>query len=158
MRRWVILQSLETYYHNYVTHMLEAELQRRVYRLAEQGQPITANLLCDLKGSILQEFWGDDVVIDEGATLTWMRQPHYYMGLYPFTYSAGLTISTVCAEQIYTEGQPAIDRWLSALRAGGTLKPLELAELAGVNMASPEPIRQAVAYVGSLITELEESF
>ena len=158
MRRWVILQSLETYYHNYVTHMLEAEFQRRVYRLAEQGQPITANLLCDIKGSVLKEFWGDEVVIDEEATLTWMRQPHYYMGLYPFTYSAGLTISTVCAQQIYTEGQAAVDRWLAVLRAGGTLKPLELAALAGVDMSSPEPIRQAVAYVGSLIAELEESF
>ncbi len=158
MRRWVILQSLETYYHNYVTHMLEAELQRRVYKLAEAGRPITANLLCDLKGSVLQEFWGDEVIIDEGAALTWMRQPHYYMGLYPYTYSAGLTISTVCAQKFEAEGQPAVERWLEALKAGGTLKPLELARLAGVDMEKPEPIREAVAYVGSLIQELEESF
>ncbi len=158
MRRWVILQSLETYYHNYVTHMLEAELQRRVYRMAEQGQPITANLLCDLKGSVLQEFWGEDVVIDEGATLTWMRQPHYYMGLYPYTYSAGLTVSTVCAKHIQEEGQPAVERWLDALRAGGTLRPLELIKLAGVDMEKPEPIKEAVAYVGSLIAELDKSF
>jgi len=158
MRRWVILQSLETYYHNYVTHMLEAELQRRVYKLAEAGKPITANLLCDLKGTILQEFWGDEVVIDEGAALTWMRQPHYYMGLYPYTYSAGLTVATVCAQQFEKEGKPAVERWLAALKAGGTLRPLELARLAGVDMEKPEPIKQAVAYVGSLIQELEDSF
>ena len=39
MRRWVILQSLETYYHNYVTHMLEAELQRRVYSSLSKAGP-----------------------------------------------------------------------------------------------------------------------
>ena len=158
MRRWVILQSLETYYHNYVTHMLEAELQRRVYKLAEQGRPITANLLCDLKGSVLDEFWGGEVVIDEGATLTWMRQPHYYMGLYPYTYSAGLTVSTVCAQRFEEEGPAAVERWLEALRAGGTLRPLEITKLAGVDMEKPDPIKGAVAYVGSLIQELEASF
>lgn len=158
MRRWVILQSLETYYHNYVTHMLEAELQRRVYKLAEQGRPITANLLCDLKGSVLDEFWGGEVVIDEGATLTWMRQPHYYMGLYPYTYSAGLTVSTVCAQRFEEEGPAAVERWLEALRAGGTLRPLEITKLAGVDMEKPDPIKEAVAYVGSLIQELEASF
>lgn len=100
MRRWVILQLLNTYYHNFVTHLLEGELQRRVYALATNDEPITAKTLSQLKGDILSEFWGPDLVIDEGAKLTWMRQPHYYMGLYPYTYAAGLTASTAAAQQI----------------------------------------------------------
>jgi oligoendopeptidase F len=158
MRRWVILQSLGTYYHNFVTHILEGELQRRIYDLADKGTPITANVLCDQKTELLSEFWGDAVEMDEGAGLTWMRQPHYYMGLYPYTYSAGLTASTAAAEQIKVEGQPAVDRWLEALKAGGTLKPLELMQMAGVDMSTSEPIQKAVAYVGSLVDELEKSF
>jgi oligoendopeptidase F len=39
MRRDVIMQVLGTYHHNFVTHLLEAELQRRVYALAESGGP-----------------------------------------------------------------------------------------------------------------------
>lgn len=158
MRRWVVMQFLGTYYHNYVTHMLEAELQRRVYAHAEAGQPLTANLLSQLKGDVLCEFWGDAVVIDDTAKLTWMRQPHYYMGLYPYTYSAGLTASTAIAKRIREHGQPAVDVWLQALKAGGTLRPLELLKLAGVDMSRPDPIREAVAYVGSLVDELEKSF
>lgn len=158
MRRWVIMQFLGTYYHNYVTHLLEGEMQRRVYALAQAGKPITAKTLCELKGEVLSNFWGDAVEIDEGASLTWMRQPHYYMGLYPYTYAAGLTASTAVAQLIREEGQPAVDRWLEALKAGGTLRPLELMKLAGVDMSSPDPIRKAVAYVGSLIDELEKSF
>jgi len=158
MRRWIIAQLLGTYYHNYVTHLLEGELQRRVYALAEAGKPITAKVLTEQKGEVLEKFWGDAVEIDDGARLTWMRQPHYYMGLYPYTYAAGLTASTAVSQLIFEQGQPAVDRWLQALKAGGTLRPLELMQLAGVDMSKPEPIKQAVAYVGSLIDELEKSF
>jgi oligoendopeptidase F len=158
MRRWVILQSLGTYYHNFVTHILEGELQRRIYSLADKGVPITAKLLCEQNTELLSNFWGDAVEMDEGAGLTWMRQPHFYMGLYPYTYSAGLTASTAAAQKFQEEGQPAVDRWLSALKAGGTLKPLELMQLASVDMSTPEPIQKAVAYVGSLVDDLEKSF
>ncbi|PHD65781.1 oligoendopeptidase F [Bacillus toyonensis] len=158
MRRWVILQLLGTYYHNFVTHLLEGEYQRRVYTLAEEGQALTAKSLTEIKTNVLSTFWGDSVEIDEGAGLTWMRQPHYYMGLYSYTYSAGLTASTAVAQMIKEEGQPAVDRWLDVLRAGGTMKPLELMKHAGVDMSKPDAIRKAVSYVGSLIDELERSY
>ncbi|KMP97319.1 oligoendopeptidase F [Bacillus wiedmannii] len=158
MRRWVILQLLGTYYHNFVTHLLEGEYQRRVYTLAEEGEALTATTLTEIKTNVLSTFWGDSVEIDEGAGLTWMRQPHYYMGLYSYTYSAGLTASTAVAQMIKVEGQPAVDRWLDVLRAGGTMKPLELMKHAGVDMSKPDAIRRAVSYVGSLIDELERSY
>ncbi|MGN4821805.1 oligoendopeptidase F [Bacillus cereus group sp. MYBK139-2] len=158
MRRWVILQLLGTYYHNFVTHLLEGEYQRRVYSLAEEGGALTATTLTEIKTNVLSTFWGDSVKIDEGAGLTWMRQPHYYMGLYSYTYSAGLTASTAVAQMIKEEGQPAVDRWLDVLRAGGTMKPLELMKHAGVDMSKPDAIRRAVSYVGSLIDELERSY
>src|SRR5690625_653562 len=120
MKNWIIDQLLGTYYHNFVTHLLEGEYQRRVYQLAEEGIPLTANVLSEQKKETLENFWGDAVIIDEGASLTWMRQPHYYMGLYPYTYSAGLTVSTSMSQQILKEGQPAVDRWLDVLKAGGT--------------------------------------
>ncbi|MCU5108027.1 oligoendopeptidase F [Bacillus cereus] len=158
MHRWVILQLLGTYYHNFVTHLLEGEYQRRVYTLAEEGEALTATTLTEIKTNVLSTFWGDSVEIDEGAGLTWMRQPHYYMGLYSYTYSAGLTASTAVAQMIKEEGQPAVDRWLDVLRAGGTMKPLELMKHAGVDMSKPDAIRKAVSYVGSLIDQLERSY
>ena len=158
MRRSVIMQVLGTYHHNFVTHLLEAELQRQVYALAEGGQSVTAALLNERKGAILTRFWGDTVEIDDGARMTWMRQPHYYMGLYPYTYSVGLVASTAMSLQVQQEGQPAVQRWLEVLKAGGMHKPLELLQQAGIDMSSPRPIHEAVAYVGRLIDELEQSF
>lgn len=158
MKRWVILQYLGTYYHNFVTHLLEGEFQRRIYSIAESGRAITATVLNQQKGEVLADFWGDTVEIDDGAKLTWMRQPHYYMGLYPYTYSAGLTISTACSQMIKEEGQPAVEGWLEFLKVGGKYKPLEHAKIAGVDMSTPDPIRKAVAFVGSLVDELEKTF
>lgn len=158
MRRYILMGLLATYYHNFVRHLLEAELQRRTYRLAEAGRPITANVLSSVQGDILEDFWGDVLEIDEGARLTWMRQPHYYMGLYPYSYSAGLTCGTAVAQDIREQGKPAVDRWLEVLKSGGTKGPLDLMKMAGVDLSKPDPIRKAVAYVGSIVDEVEETF
>jgi len=158
MRRWLIMQLLMTYHHNFVRHLIEGELQRRTYALAERGQPITATVLNRVQGEILNEFWGGEVVIDEGAQMVWMRQAHYYRGLYPYTYAAGLTVGTAVARAIKAEGAPIAARWVEVLKAGGTLKPLELARLAGVDMTSKQPILDAVAYVGWLVDEVAQSF
>ncbi|MDP2871199.1 MAG: oligoendopeptidase F, partial [Bacillota bacterium] len=158
MRRWVIMQLLATYHHNFVRHLIEGELQRRTYALSEQGRPLTEAVLSKVQGDILEEFWGGVVKIDDGARLTWMRQPHYYMGLYPYTYSAGLTVGTALAQAIREQGAPVVDRWLSVLKAGVSKKPLELALMAGVDMTRPEPIRRAVGFVGRLVDEVVESF
>ena len=158
MKAFVINNLLDTYYHNFITHMLEAEFQRRIYTLAEAGTPLTADILTKEKYEAIKNFWGDDIEVPETAGLIWMRQPHYYMGLYPYTYSAGLTISTAVAQRIKKEGQAAVNDWLNVLKAGSSLKPINLAKTAGVDMTNPDTIKTAVAYVGSLVDQLEEIF
>lgn len=154
-KRWVISSIVaRTYYHNFVTHLLEAAYQRKVYERIDAGQSVNAGILNELKRGVLEEFWGDAVEITPGAELTWMRQPHYYMGLYPYTYSAGLTISTQVSKRILSEGQTAVDEWLEVLKAGGTKTPVELAQMAGVDITTEEPLRNTIAYIGELIDEL----
>ena len=156
-KRWVIASIVaRTYYHNFVTHLLEAAYQRKVYERIDAGQSVNAGVLNELKRGVLEKFWGNEVTIEEGAELTWMRQPHYYMGLYPYTYSAGLTISTQVSKRILDEGEPAVNDWLEVLRAGGTKSPVELAKMAGVDITTDAPLRDTIAYIGSLIDELEQ--
>lgn len=65
-----------------------------------QGESLTAQTLNRIMYNVYQQFYGDSVQLTEGTELTWMRQPHYYMGLYSYTYSAGLTIGTVMSQRI----------------------------------------------------------
>lgn len=158
MRRWIIMQFLGTFMHNFVTHMLEGDLERRLYNLAEEGAPITVRTLMEQQGKVFEEYFGDTVVVDDGARLNWMMVGHYYTGLYPFTYSAGLALACSVVDAIRTEGQPAVDRWLETLKAGGSKDPLELAAMAGFDMTSPEPLKKAMALFGRLVDELEQSY
>ncbi|WP_172370949.1 oligoendopeptidase F [Sporosarcina jiandibaonis] len=156
-KRWVISSIVSrTYYHNFVTHLLEAAYQRKVYDRIDAGGSVNATVLNELKRGVLEDFWGEDVDINEGAELTWMRQPHYYMGLYPYTYSAGLTISTQVSKRILDEGQPAVDEWLEVLKAGGTKSPVELSKMAGVDITTEKPLHDTIAYIGELINQLVE--
>lgn len=103
-RRWVLSCMISnTYYHNFVTHLMEAAYQREVYKLIDAGDSVQAETLSSIMKETLQKFWGDDVEISDDAALTWMRQPHYYMGLYSYTYSAGLTVATQVCKRIETE-------------------------------------------------------
>lgn len=156
-KRWVIGSIISrTYYHNMVTHLLEATYQREVYRLVDAGESLTASVLNDITRKVYQDFFGDAVEISEGAELTWMRQPHYYMGLYSYTYSAGLTIGTVMSQRIKNEGQPAVEDWLNTLKAGGSLSPVDLAKTAGIDITTDAPLRQTISYISSLVDELEQ--
>ncbi len=156
-KRWVISSIISrTYYHNCVTHLLEAAYQREVYKMVDNNESVSANDLNTLKRQVIEEFWGDDVEITEGAELTWMRQPHYYMGLYPYTYSAGLTIATAMSKRVLNEGQPAVDDWLKVLKAGGTKSPVELAQMAGVDITTEKPLQETIDYIGELVDELEK--
>ena len=156
-KRWVISCTVgKTYYHNFVTHLLEAAYQREVYKIVDEGGSVQAETLSEIFKDVLTKFWGDAVELTEGAELTWMRQPHYYMGLYSYTYSAGLTISTAMSKRILTEGAPAVEDWKKALRAGSTVTPMEFAKMAGVDISTDKPLLDTIEYIGSLIDEMCE--
>ena len=99
-------------------------------------------------------FWGVAVELTVVAELTWMRQPHYYMGLYSYTYSAGLTVATQACKRIEREGKPAVDDWKRVLAAGGTKTPLELAQMAGVDISTDAPLLDTIEIIGGYIDEI----
>lgn len=154
-RRWVLSCMISnTYYHNFVTHLMEAAYQREVYKIMDEGGSVHAELLSQTMKDTLQKFWGDAVEISDDAALTWMRQPHYYMGLYSYTYSAGLTIATQVCKRIEKEGQPAVDDWKKVLAAGSTLDPEGLAKMAGVDISTDAALLDTIDYIGEIIDEI----
>ncbi|PKM89596.1 MAG: oligoendopeptidase F [Firmicutes bacterium HGW-Firmicutes-10] len=156
MKRWVLSTMISrTYYHNFVTHLLEAAYQREVYRIIDQGGSVVASTLSKIKKDVLTKFWGDTVEIIDGSELTWMRQPHYYMGLYPYTYSAGLTVATEVSRRLL-EDPSAIEDWKNVLRAGGTKSPVELAQMAKVDITTDQPLLNTIKHIGDMIDQIIE--
>lgn len=154
-RRWVLSSLVSnTYYHNFVTHLREAWYQREVYKIIDEGGSVNAEILNDLFRKNLETFWGGDVEIPAGAELTWMRQPHYYMGLYSYTYSAGLTVATQAMLRMEKEGERAVADWKRFLAAGGSEDPAAMARIAGVDITTDGPLNATIDYIGSLIDEI----
>lgn len=155
-RRWVLSCMLSgTYYHNFVTHLLEGYYQREVYRIVDAGGSVSAPVLSELFKKTLEKFWGDAVEINDGAELTWMRQPHYYMGLYSYTYSAGLSLGTQVALRIQKEGEKAVEDWKKFLESGCTLSPVEVGKAVGVDIEDVASLEATIDYIGSLVDEVE---
>lgn len=154
-RRWVLSSLIgHTYYHNFVTHLREAWYQREAMNIIEQGGAVNAETLSGIFRKNLETFWGDAVELSEGCELTWMRQPHYYMGLYSYTYSAGLTLATQAALNIAAEGESAVARWRAMLEAGSTRDPLGLAAIAGIDLSTPDALEHTIAYISGIIDEI----
>ena len=154
---WVLSTMIsKTYYHNFVTHFIEAAFQREVYRKVEANENLNTDDLNKLFTETLEEFWADSVKLVDGAELTWMRQPHYYMGLYPYTYSAGLTVGTIISDKIVNGDEKDRENWIEVLKLGGSMGPIELANAAGVDMTNTKAISETVAFIGSLIDQIDE--
>ncbi|WP_027108310.1 oligoendopeptidase F [Lacticigenium naphthae] len=157
MERSVLSKMIsKTYFHNFVTHLLEAAYQREVYRLVDEGKGFDAKKLSDIKRSVLEKFWGEAVEINPGAELTWMRQIHYYMGLYSYTYSAGLTIATQAFLKVKEEGEPAMEKWIEFLSLGDKYEPIEAAAVAGVDITTDKPLNDTIQYLDETVDRIIE--
>ena len=155
MQRFALTKMLsDTYFHNFVTHLLEAAYQREVYNLIDAGKSFDAGKLSEIKRNVLERFWGDAVEINEGAELTWMRQIHYYMGLYSYTYSAGLTIATQAFLRVKAEGESAVEKWLAFLALGDQLEAAEAAALAGVDIKTDQALHDTIHYLDEAVDQI----
>ena len=153
-KRFALAHRLtDTYFHNFITHLLEAAFQRKVYTLIEEGGTFGASKLNAIMKEVLTEFWGDAVEIDDDAALTWMRQAHYYMGLYSYTYSAGLVISTAGYLHLKNDENGARD-WLELLKSGGSKTPLESALIIGADISTDKPLRDTIQFLSDTVDQI----
>ena len=73
-----------------------------------------------------------------------MRIPHFYRAFYVYVYATGLCAAISLSRKILEEGETAVKDYRKFLSAGCSVPPIEALKLAGIDMASPEPIRSAL--------------
>ncbi|MDW7657494.1 MAG: oligoendopeptidase F [Bacillota bacterium] len=131
-----------------------AEFEWLVHQRAEQGEALTAEIICSLYLGLLRQYFGPDLVIDEYMKWEWTRIPHFYNAYYVFQYATGFSAAVALSRQILTEGEPAVKRYLAFLGSGRSGYPLDLLAKAGVDLSGPEPIREAMAEFSDRLDEL----
>ena len=122
----------------------------------EANQALTAEVLSEIYGQINRDYYGAEVVVDESAAIEWSRIPHFYYGYYVYQYATGISAAQTLARQILREGAPAVERYLSFLRGGGSKTSIELLQGAGVDMTTPDPINAAIDVFEETVAEMEK--
>ncbi len=133
-----------------------AEFEKIIHAKAENGEALTPQELSSIYYDLNVKYYGKDMVVDKDIEMEWARIPHFYTSFYVFKYATGFSAATSFAKQILDEGQPAVDRYLGFLRSGGKDYSINILKTAGVDMSSPEPIRQAMSVFENLIEQMEQ--
>lgn len=133
-----------------------AEFELAMGKMAESGQALTADALCQKFHALNKLYFGPDMVSDDQIALEWARIPHFFYNYYVFQYATGFSAAVAIANRILKEGAPAVADYKKFLSGGCSTDPISLLKIAGVDMSSPEPVNSALALFGELVDEMEQ--
>jgi oligoendopeptidase F len=161
IERIVLLQhAIDNITSTFYTQVLFADYELRAHRLAEQDQPITAEILTDMYRGLLTDYYGDALDLNPQTGITWARIPHFFNSpYYVYQYATCFASAARIAEQIMRGEEPnrlaARERFLTLLRSGGSDYPMEQLRRAGIDLSEPDTVRAIVNQLDDLVTRLE---
>jgi oligoendopeptidase F len=160
--RVVLLQhAIDNIAGTFYTQVLFADYELRAHRLAESDQPITAEILTGLYRSLLVDYYGDALDLNDQTGITWSRIPHFFNSpYYVYQYATCFASAARLAQEIMQGTEPARrdarDRFLALLRSGGSDYPMEQLKRAGVDLSRPDTVNAIVNQLDDLVSRLEK--
>ncbi|MGZ7439970.1 oligoendopeptidase F [Paenibacillus sp. TH7-28] len=133
-----------------------AEFEKIIHEKAEAGESLTPQELSSIYYDLNAKYHGKGMAVDQDIEMEWARIPHFYTSFYVYKYATGFSAATSFSKQILEEGQPAVDRYLGFLKSGGSDYSINILKKAGVDMSSPEPIREAMSVFEDVIEQMEQ--
>ncbi|MDQ0086800.1 oligoendopeptidase F [Paenibacillus anaericanus] len=132
-----------------------AEFEKIIHERAEAGISLTPQELSSIYYDLNVKYHGEQMAVDKEIEMEWARIPHFYNSFYVYKYATGFSAATSFSKKILEEGQPAVDRYLSFLKSGGSDYSINILKKAGLDMSSPQPIRDAMNIFEELIEQME---
>lgn len=154
-RAYLINYFLEQFRTTLYRQTMFAEFELKINTIVEQGQSLTADMLCEIYGELNKLYFGDDVVIDDNIKLEWSRIPHFYYDFYVYQYATGFSSAIALSRKILNEGEPAVKDYINFLKGGCSKNPVDLLKGAGVDIVSGDVVGDALKLFGELIDELD---
>ena len=154
-RAYLINHFLDQFKGTIYRQTMFAEFELEMGRMAEAGEALTADALCEKYLALNKLYFGPDMVSDEEIALEWARIPHFFYNYYVYQYATGFSAAAALAERILSLGAPAVADYKRFLSGGCSTDPISLLKIAGVDMSTPEPVNAALKLFGELVDELE---
>src|SRR4029079_18984572 len=125
IERVVLLQhAIDNITGTFCPQVMFADYELRAHKLAEQDQPITAEILTETYTQLLKDYYGDAIDLNPFTGITWSRIPHFFNSpYYVYQYATCFASAAKIARQIMAGGKPseeARERFLTLLRSGGS--------------------------------------
>lgn len=152
---YFINHFLEQFRGTFFRQSMFAEFEKLTHAMAEQGEPLTCETLNETYRKLNEQYFGQDMVIDEHIQIEWARIPHFYNAFYVYQYATGYAAAIALSKKILEEGQPAIDAYMDFLSKGNSEYSIDLLKGAGVDMTTTKPLEEAMAYFEELLDEME---
>lgn len=154
-RKYLLNHYLDSFKGTLFRQTMFAEFEKNAHEYCAQGKPLTAEALSQMYLELNQKYFGPDMEKDEEIAYEWMRIPHFYTPFYVYQYATGYSAAVALSAKILKEGKPAVDAYMSFLKGGESKDPIDLLEMAGVDMTTEKPVADALALFGELVAELE---
>ena len=113
-----------------------AEFELKAHNLVEQNQPLSAEGLSDIYMDLNKKYYGKAVRHNDLIRYEWARIPHFYTAFYVYQYATGITAAVSIANSILKHGDKAFFNYKKFLSAGGSMPPVEILKLAGVDLST----------------------
>ena len=130
-----------------------AEFEMITHKMAEDGEVLSAQALCDVYRELNEEYFGEDMVIDDEIALEWSRIPHFYTPFYVYQYATGYSAAIAIASKIFKGDEKTLKGYKQFLSGGCSMHPIDLLKLCGIDMESPQVIQEALDVFGKLLEE-----
>lgn len=155
MRAYLLNKQIDDIVATLFRQTMFAEYERRTHEMVEQGSPLTVESLRGEYRSLLETYFGPEMVLETESDLEGLRIPHFYMGFYVYKYATGIAASLSLAQRVLAGEDGALDSYMAFLKSGGSRYPIESLRRAGVDMESAEPIQTALDLFARRVEELE---
>ncbi|MEN8242004.1 MAG: oligoendopeptidase F [Chloroflexota bacterium] len=153
----MVEEALSNFHRYFFIMPTLARFELEVFTRAEQGSPLTVKTLNEIMLEKFSEGYGKTLSDDQQRTsITWATFLHLYMPFYTFQYAIGISAAHAAADQVRAEGPDAAKNYLEFLKSGGSMYTMDLFKLAGVDMASPEPVEKAFEELKANVDMLEK--
>lgn len=155
-KKYLINHFLESFRGTLFRQTMFAEFEWAVHQKAQRGEALTANALCELYYQLNVEYFGQEMAVDKEISYEWERIPHFYTPFYVYQYATGFSAAIAISSRILQGEKGALEGYRKFLSSGCTMPPIELLKLAGVDMSSEKPVKEALAVFGRLLDEFEK--
>ena len=135
-----------------------ASFEKEIYDKDLSGEILTSDVLCDTYYKLNEKYFGTDTVIDEEIKYEWLKVPHFYYYFYVYKYATGLSAAAHIVKRILNKENNAVEDYLSFLKTGGSMYPLEELKIAGVDMNDKKVIESAIEMFNNILNEFEDLY